>query len=403
MLSALALFYFMRLSSGDLDIPYAYWGDALVYSSWIKGIIENGWWLENPRLGAPFGQILHDFPYPASATLQVLILKLLGFFLHSHWAVHNAYFLLTFPMAAFFAFFSLKRLKVTNMSALMGSVIFSFLPYHFFHGMFHLFSSGYYLIPIAVLICVRIMDGPALDNASGYTRLGLPLKLRRQTVGMIIASIFIGMTDIHYSFFACYLFLVSAAMGTMRWRTFHSLGRGFVAICTVTTVLALNMIPTLLYYAENGRNPSVARRGFHEADIYGLRISQLLLPVDEHRINVARHVKETYNRSIPQNENRFVSLGAFAGAGFLVLLFWLLCARCTPESHGKPIMDSLSTLNGAALLLGTIGGFGALFALVISPQIRVYNRISVYIGFVSIAATCMVLDWGARKNLFTFF
>src|SRR5205807_10341962 len=49
-------------------------------------------------------------------------------------------------------------------------------------------------------------------------------------------------------------------------------------------------------------------------------------------------------------------------------------------------------LNGAALLLGTLGGFGSLFFVFVSAQIRSYNRISVFIAFFSLLAIALVLD-----------
>lgn len=51
------------------------------------------------------------------------------------------------------------------------------------------------------------------------------------------------------------------------------------------------------------------------------------------------------------------------------------CTECQPER-----------VNLFAFLLGTVGGFGAVFSFVIRPQLRGLNRISVYIAFFSIAA-----------------
>jgi phosphoglycerol transferase len=49
-------------------------------------------------------------------------------------------------------------------------------------------------------------------------------------------------------------------------------------------------------------------------------------------------------------------------------------------------------LNLATVLLGTIGGFGSLFAWTISSYIRAYNRISIYIGFFSLFAVALLVD-----------
>jgi hypothetical protein len=49
-------------------------------------------------------------------------------------------------------------------------------------------------------------------------------------------------------------------------------------------------------------------------------------------------------------------------------------------------------LNIAAVLLATVGGFGSLFALLISPQFRSINCISVYIAFLSFFAVALLLE-----------
>ena len=49
-------------------------------------------------------------------------------------------------------------------------------------------------------------------------------------------------------------------------------------------------------------------------------------------------------------------------------------------------------LNATALLYGTVGGFGTIFALFVSPQLRSLNRISVFIAFLSLAAVAACLD-----------
>jgi phosphoglycerol transferase len=46
----------------------------------------------------------------------------------------------------------------------------------------------------------------------------------------------------------------------------------------------------------------------------------------------------------------------------------------------------------SAVLLGTIGGFGSLFALLVSPVIRTYCRLNVFIAFISLFAFALASD-----------
>src|SRR5947199_5240113 len=66
----------LRLWRADLYIPLSSKGDSLLTQLWIKGMLENGWYLSNPSLGAPFGQEMHD--YPMADGLHFGLMKLVG-------------------------------------------------------------------------------------------------------------------------------------------------------------------------------------------------------------------------------------------------------------------------------------------------------------------------------------
>jgi hypothetical protein len=56
------------------------------------------------------------------------------------------------------------------------------------------------------------------------------------------------------------------------------------------------------------------------------------------------------------------------------------------------LLEGASRLTLAALLLGTVGGFGVVFNLLVSSDIRAYNRISVFIAFFSLLAVATAVD-----------
>jgi phosphoglycerol transferase len=157
----------------------------------------------------------------------------------------------------------------------------------------------------------------------------------------------------------------------------------------------LNNAPSLLYIWDHGANEVAARRAPQEAEIFGLRISQMLLPVNEHRLPYFRHLKDTYNSLAPEvNENGAATLGVIADFGFLFLLARLLWR--SGEKDGE-LFRPLATLTVAAVFFGSMGGFGSLFSFVVYPQFRCYNRISVYIAFLSLFAVALLLDALKRR------
>src|SRR5438876_1216571 len=128
-LCLLILSCLMRLWQTDLRVPYAYsGGDEMLYLAWIKGIVENGWYLHNDALGMPAGMRMEDFPM--ADNLHFLIIKLLTLRVHDCAVVYNLLVLLTYPLVTLSALFVFRRFRVSYGPALVASLLFTFLPYH---------------------------------------------------------------------------------------------------------------------------------------------------------------------------------------------------------------------------------------------------------------------------------
>jgi phosphoglycerol transferase len=83
------------------------------------------------------------------------------------------------------------------------------------------------------------------------------------------------------------------------------------------------------------------------------------------------------------------------GVGFMVMLSWTLFVRA--GNRHRTLIDALATMNLAVVLLATTGGFGMIFNLLVHPQIRAYNRASVFIAFFALTTVAMGLDWLDRR------
>ena len=106
-LAIVASVVLLRLWDADLGVPFSDTGDAKFYAGVTKSLDEGGWYLENPKLGAPFGSQLYDLPL-GGENLQMAALK--GLTLVAGWATaYNLYFLLGFPLTAAVAFVVARR------------------------------------------------------------------------------------------------------------------------------------------------------------------------------------------------------------------------------------------------------------------------------------------------------
>ena len=388
-LCVVALIWVLKLSRADLSVPLTYGADALLVQFWVKGLVENGWILRNGSVGAPFGLEMHDFPSADSVFL--LILKAMSFVIPDYVRLLNNYYLLTFPLAALSALFVFRRFGAARAPAIVGSVLFAFLPYHFLRGEEHLFLASYFLVPLAVLAVLKLyLDGVFLfqPGTPGFKH-GDP----RTVAGLVLFCALMGSGGVYYAFFTCYLLLVagaSAAIGRGRLEPLRSAG---VAVALISLAVLLNVAPKFLYAARHGRNPEAVLRHPAQAELLGLKLAQLVLPVSGHRVPYLARLKASYDESLASlvNENASSALGAVGASGFLALTAGLLLRR-TRGARPVRIWDGLVDLNLAAVLLATFGGFGTLFGFLVTSWIRGYNRMSIFLAFFSLFAVVLALS-----------
>lgn len=392
----------MKLWRADARTPFEYGGDALFHGMVIKGIIDNGWYLRNNLIGIPGGSEV--FYFPMADNLHFLLIKLFSFFSSDYALIFNFYFLLTFPLTTISSLYVFRHFKISYAIALLGSLLYTFLPYHFFRNQHHLVLAGYYIVPLMVMVVLWAMSGKLLKNKTDDNERSSRLNLRgKRFIASVIICLLIASGGLgYYAFFACFFLLVAGVTAAIYLKSWRHLIVALLLVGVVFGGFVINLIPNIIYIKSQGESRTV-QRGIGEAEAYGLKIAQLLLPIDGHRIAALARLKDKYNEAAPLvNENRNATLGVIGSFGFLALLGWLFFWK--PATSQMPAGDDpvtlwsqLSLLNVTGVLLATIGGFASLFALIISPQMRSYNRVSIYLAFFSFFAVMLLLEKVRRR------
>ena len=401
--SLLILVCVMQLWRADLRVPFSYTGDALAMGAMVKGLVENHWYLYNPSVGMPTGRYFFDYPVPE--VLHLSGLKAISLFTHSYATVLDVYFVLSVLIGTLTALLVFMRLTRQYCTALVCSLLYTFLPFRFLRGIPHLFYSCYYVIPLTFLLVFWTAAGDFSLLHSIRAR-----KWRNNAGAGLLICILVAASGIYYAFFSAFFVFLAGIYASANQRSWRAVADAAICCGVMLFVVFLAVSPTLVYTYLHGSNPQVAQRSLAAADTYGLRITQLLLPVSSHRIPYLARLKAEYNEhgtGAPVNENDTVSLGVVGTIGFVVLMGGL-CAAAVPDRRLWQRLWPLSMLNVWAVLLGSIGGFGCLFALTVTAGIRAYNRISPYIAFLCFSALIVILDhlwrsWAtspARRNMF---
>lgn len=375
----------------NLHHPFVYAGDAL-FQHWMTQRAIEGWVFQGSRSGFPFGSSFLDFP--GSDAGNLLLLKALGL-LGGDWvAADNLYLLLSFPFA-FVAFYVVaRRMAVGRKLSCACALLFAFLPYHFARILSgHFFYTWYGVVPLYLLAAQHVYDWPNTPSA----------RKRRRFIRGALFLFFAASFGVYFALFGCLCILASAfarvlstdgGKGHASARLAEGAGMAAVGWCAaIAAGVALNVAPNVWHLAKVGSNPEVAARFAVESEIYALKVTQLLAPQDAHRVPQMAGLGERYRREFPLS-NTISYLGLFGIAGFATLIGILL------RGVGGATCDArqrfLATLVLALLLVATVGGLNVLFALFVSPLIRGWDRISIFIACASLLSLAVALDMRAR-------
>jgi phosphoglycerol transferase len=222
------------------------------------------------------------------------------------------------------------------------------------------------------------------------------LRGRRRLLITVGLAAFVGVASgsFYYAVFTVILVVVATILRLVATRDRRALVAGAVVVGAIAAASVLQLAPTLVYTAANGGNDQVAERFSHESEIYSLKLTQLVLPLDHHRIGALARIKQRYTAHFPPTDANAAALGIVATAGFAWLLavaFLALAGRAPPGRH-----THLAGLTLAAFLIATVGGGGTIFGVIWS-QIRAWNRLSIFIAFFALTAVALGLGALARR------
>lgn len=387
-LGVFSLFVGWLLAGGtqfDLHVPLIYSGDGLLILTLIKRVMENPWIFHASAMGTPFGSSLYDYPIPDSGSL--LALKVLGLSSGSPAIALNLYYLLGFPINALAAYFILKKFRISRVFCFAGGFIFTVLPFHFLR-IVHLFYTWYFAAPVFIWYAYRIYTGHL--NFTGKERGAISRSV--DVIVLLVLSCF----GVYYAFFGILAILTAGMMRYIRVPSVRSIFPSLLATAIVTIGVIANVTPNLIDRAQHDVNIEVAQRSPAEAEVYGLKIAQLLLPRSGHRFTPLAKLNLKYSDSFPLiNENSFSSLGIIGSVGFLILLVKLFAFQRNLDEYDQ--IYFLASVTLALVLFCTIGGFSTLFSILVSPMIRAWNRVSVFIAFTSISASMLMVEFLIRR------
>ncbi|GAA0083787.1 hypothetical protein UT300007_02260 [Clostridium sp. CTA-7] len=353
-------------------------------ATFFKGLIDNNSMIVNKFIGYP--SYLSSLETPMSDWLHILIARCITLFTNDYGLALNIFYLLTFPLTTITSLTVLLKLKISSFPSIIGSLLYTFIPYHFMRGENHIFLSAYYIVPLAIMLIIMI----ATEEDVFFSLKGDRYKFEfwnLRTCAIAILSLLIASSGVYYAYFSCFFLVLAGIIASFRVNNIRKFLSSIIIVFMIVLGCFINLVPHILYNANDGEKVSSVERSSTESEIYGLKIAQLLLPVTGHRINYLENKKDLYEQRAPLvNENGTAALGIIGSIGFLISLAYIYIDR------NDKLIRNIGLLNLGAVLLATIGGFSTIVAFLLTDMIRSYNRISVFISFFSIIVVVHLLD-----------
>jgi phosphoglycerol transferase len=253
----------------------------------------------------------------------------------------------------------------------------------------HIWIASYYFVPLLAVILAVLPSKIPPFFLQQKKKLQISF-FNKQSLFVVLSLFLAGLGEAYFMFFFCFLCIIAGIYAYYKNnRSGYHLVSALIILGIAIASTLINILPQLLYQSEHGENPLIAPRYPIESEIVGLKLTNLVLPSNNHRSQTARIIKQAYQPFPQKVEGDGESLGIIGLIGFLFLLSLPLFAKKEEEEN---INNRLSIFTIASILFATVGGGSAIFALFITPTIRSHNRISIFIACFAFFALASLLQ-----------
>lgn len=381
LLFTLGLGYISLGKGFNFDVYSGFSGDETFGMMLVKSINENGplgvWF--NSRVGAPETSTIID--YPVLGNMMVLLLWVISWFTDSIPGILYTYLILTFALDGISMSLLLRKLNINRFVSFVICILFAAAPFHFYRYLAHSSLINYMYVPIAIYLSLVILN--YFNDEKKWK--------------IIFCILLLGLGYGYYYAFGLIMMFVAFIMYFIQVEDKKKLIKKIWIIISLLITILLTLLPKIAYSFINGNNQEAGKRLFYESEIYGLKIINLLLPVQYSRIIALRELTNEYCLSGAPlvTENSMASLGLIGAIGFISLCVAFIISFTKKKENTtlqKKVIDFLCLETLVFVLTASIGGFGEIFNWAVTSQIRCYNRCSIFLTGLSLIMIAIMLN-----------
>ena len=354
-LVTICLVLILRLWNWSPSIPLAVRGDSDFQLVIISNLIRHGSIWFNNEMGAPSTFNIYDFPQ-AGDFIHFQYLHFLALVTRNAPLTQALFFFTTFLTTAIASNISARRLNVNSYNAIVISILFAFLPYHFMRNVQHLLLSSYFVLPLIPYTILEIIR-PNQNQSR-----------RRCFYKLAFLGCLAGGTGIYYTIFSLLIVaIVVLVMSIREKKPLEALTRFSIYVGCALSLVILSVLPSFFYFSKNGSQG--VRRTFGEVEFYGLKIANLFRPIIGHRLHLLDKFTNSFGPS-PINGEATEMLGLI-GSLCLALVLVVTLATLLGVRRQRDVVEKnveaniVSSIVLVAIFISTVGSVNSiLFVLV---------------------------------------
>jgi phosphoglycerol transferase len=352
--------YPWRVLDGDLSSVYS-----------IAQALGQSWTgVTNNALGAPFRA---DFSLVfLIEDLHLVFIRVIAHLTSNPFVAVNAFYVLTFGFSAVSFLFVSIRMTVRRIHAIPLALSYAWLPYHFSRmDVGHVSLVGYYMLPLGILTLDRLFNYVNRSDTNFF-----PKGIAR-TALVVVGIVLIGSSGSYYGlFFALLTFSFLFLLFPFELNK-NLLRRASVIFLVAIGFVLAPAIRTLLARA-GGLEDSVVRNP-EESVQFGGSVIRLLVPW-------GTWLPEKLRPAVSVMEYEWNATPLLGVTGVWLLLIGLGLSLVADRKKNCSSHRSLLYIFPWSLLFYTSGGLGLIFAYLIDPSFRAWNRFSIIILTLSLLA-----------------
>lgn len=360
------------------------WGEGDMLSTYVN--VANWGWLSfepTTQFGYPLGMDLNLFP--TLDITQNIIAAIANAITDNPFVGINLVLALSFPLVAALAYVSIRLTGLSGPLAIALAVAFSIIPYHFGRGLGHTYLATLYAAVTAVILAQLI----GMGRIQGMLTKGTTRRRIRNAILLAVLIITTAWSGVYYAIFGLLLMAAAVLYRIAKRDSVRAVLWSLLPPAAITALAAFGALPALITARTDPPFAILAERLPYESVIFAGNLAMAALPAPISRLPFLAAYNTRVNEAIgaaPAFENV-----ANTNFGTWVTLAALIVIAIALFTTHRKRLGLVAVLGATSLLFFVPWGANYIFAALISPQIRAWNRLLPILLLLVILAAATVL------------